>query len=233
MRKKYRDRYGEFMVEGRKLVEEAVLQKRTEIIIADEERADEFFGYGENIVFFSKGLFDDIAGTENSQGITAVVRKDDGRTVSVDPDDCILVLDMLQDPGNTGTVIRTAEAAGYRCILAVKGTADIYAPKVIRAAAGSILRMPVIHMDSEEEAAEYLCGLGKKIVCTAADAKTAYYDTELSRGIALVIGNEGHGVSQKMQDLSHLKVRIPMMGQTESLNAAVAAGILMYQKINR
>ena len=147
----------------------------------------------------------------------------------------IVVLDRLQDPGNIGTIVRTAEAAGYRGIIVTAGSGDIYSPKVVRAAAGSLFRMPVLQVDDSMEAVNMLRKMNKRIVTAALDTDIYYYQTDLTENIALVIGNEGQGVSEVFMESSDIKVRIPMEGSIESLNAAVAAGILMYQsqKINR
>ena len=229
--KKYRDRYGEFLVEGTKLVEEALHLKRVRRLLVREDRAQAFAGRLADTIVMPAKLFEKIADTETAQGVAAIVAKGDGPLMPQDQESCLLVLDRLQDPGNIGTIIRTAEAAGYGGVVAIKGTADVYAPKVVRAGAGAILRIPVLYVEDEEEAAQYLAAMGKTIVCTALDAEAAFYEVDLHRGIALVIGNEGHGVSKKMQALSDKRIMIPMQGETESLNAAVAAGILMYQKV--
>ncbi|MEA4921987.1 MAG: RNA methyltransferase, partial [Eubacteriaceae bacterium] len=185
-----------------------------------------------NTVFMKGSLFDKIARTETSQGIAAITSKQECWELPGDAGN-LVVLDRLQDPGNIGTIIRTAEAAGYEGIITVRGTADVYSPKVVRAAAGAMLRMPFIHTADAEETMRLLEEMGKTIVATALDADTYYYDADLENNIALVIGNEGNGISEDFIRGSHLKIKIPMKGKTESLNAAVAAGILMYQSIKK
>lgn len=111
----------------------------------------------------------------------------------------------------------------------MKGTADVYAPKVVRAATGSLFRMPVVSMASTEELVEFTRAAGKKLTATCLDAQRCYYDEDLTHDIALVIGNEGSGVAPALIESSELRIKIPMQGNIESLNAAVAAGVLMYE----
>ena len=142
-----------------------------------------------------------------------------------------MVLDRLQDPGNIGTILRTADAAGYRLAVVMKGTADIFSPKVVRAATGSLFRMPVVFMDSNSELVEFTRAAGKKLVAACFDTERCYFDEDLTDNIALVIGNEGNGICKEIIESSDVKIKIPMHGNIESLNASVAAGILMYEAV--
>ncbi|HPR24389.1 MAG TPA: RNA methyltransferase, partial [Bacillota bacterium] len=126
---------------------------------------------------------------------------------------------------------RTAEAAGYGGAIIMKGSGDIYSPKAVRAAAGSILRFPVMLTEEANDTAEVLLKNGKRIISTKADAENDFRETDLTGNTALVIGNEGKGVSDEFISLSDETLRIPMKGEVDSLNAAVAAGILMYSSI--
>jgi len=177
-------------------------------------------------------LFARLSGTENPQGIIAIAekvapdREEFGKRVAGGN---VLVMDRLQDPGNIGTVIRTVEAAGYRGVVTVTGGGDVYSPKAVRAAAGSLFRVPVINMPTADEALGFLRELGKTIVATSIEDAVLCFDADLRSNIALVIGNEGGGVSKDFTDAADIRVKIPMKGEIESLNAAVAAGILMYR----
>lgn len=177
-------------------------------------------------------LFDRLAQTETSQGVLAIVAKpetDAGDFASASGN--FVVLDRLQDPGNIGTILRTADAAGYRLAVVMKGTADIFSPKVVRAATGSLFRMPVVFMDSNPELVEFTRAAGKKLVATCFDTERCYFDEDLTDNIALVIGNEGNGICKEIIESSDVKIKIPMHGNIESLNASVAAGILMYEAV--
>lgn len=231
--KKYRDRYSEFIVEGGKLVDEARMKGRAKLVIIDEDQKCRYTPDDRDTVFMKGSLFSKIAQTENSMGIAAVVEKNCSEGFPADSDGNVVVLDRLQDPGNIGTIIRTAEAAGYAGVMTLKGTGDVYSPKTVRAAAGSLLRMPIMQVDTPEEAVAYLHKAGKTIVTTSLEADMYYYMTDLTENVALVIGNEGNGVSEHMQQSSDINIKIPMEGETESLNAAVAAGILMYQSMEK
>ena len=148
-------------------------------------------------------------------------------------DSNILVLDRIQDPGNIGTMIRTAAAAGYGMIIAVKGTADIYSAKVLRATAGMIFDIPFVYIGSASELADLMRKTGKRIVVTDPAGGRPYYEEDLRAGIALVIGNEGNGISSEIMALADVRVTLPMKGSTESLNAAAAAAILMYEAVRQ
>ena len=141
------------------------------------------------------------------------------------------MLDRLQDPGNIGTILRTADAAGYGLAVIMKGTVDIFSPKVVRAATGSLFRMPVVFMDSISELVDFSRAAGRKLVATCLNAQSYYFDEDLSENIALIIGNEGNGISKELMESSDIRIKIPMHGNIESLNASVAAGILMYESV--
>ena len=145
----------------------------------------------------------------------------------------VLVLDRIQDPGNTGTMIRTAAAAGYGMIIGVKGTVDIYSAKVLRATAGMIFDIPFVYIGSASELADLMRKAGKRIVVTDPAGGRPYYEENLREGIALVIGNEGNGISSEIMALADVRVTLPMKGSTESLNAAAAAAILMYEAVRQ
>lgn len=233
--KKYRDREGLYLIEGENLIGEVPQTDLVYIICSD--RQEWSFEHDENVYLMSANLFDKIAQTETSQGILAVVRKPQISVESLEqhlrPNDNLVVLDRLQDPGNIGTIIRTAEGAGYGAVVTMKGTADVFSPKTIRAAAGSVFRIPIIQVEDNGELRSLSDRLQKKLVVTAFDTDKFYFDVDLSKEIALVIGNEGNGVSDELMEMADIKVKIPMDGNLESLNASVAAGILMYETKRR
>ena len=238
--KKYRERYGAFMVEGYKLTEEAVKQNGTVKCIfirsSASQRSQELAKEAEELgvdVFETTGdVFSKIVSTETPQDIVSVLelpRTDGAAFTEKTAGGDILVLDRLQDPGNVGTLIRTAEAMGFSGILAVKGTADPYQPKVVRAAAGSILRMPVMICEDAAAALDLIAEAGRRPFAAAAgQGSVDCSEADISGDSALIIGNEGSGVSKELLDAS-VCIKIPMEGRTESLNAAVAGSILMYE----
>lgn len=233
--KKYRDKLGMYLIEGENLLEEAVKNgAEIKTVLARQDYGGSFYGSDDKVFCLSDRLFDRLSQTETSQGVIAAVKKPEfSQEEFTDKNDCsnYVVLDRLQDPGNIGTIIRTADAAGYGLIIAMKGTADVFSPKAVRAATGSLFRMPVVFMDSVDELMEFTRAAGKKLAATCFDTDRYYYDEDLRENIALIIGNEGGGISRELMESSDLKIKIPMHGNIESLNASVAAGILMYEAV--
>ncbi|MDD7718516.1 MAG: RNA methyltransferase [Eubacteriaceae bacterium] len=241
--KKYRDREGLYIVEGENLVGEAMEYGLVKSIFVSEDKADFYRDRGllkearGDTYLVEPKLFDRLAQTETSQGILAVVSKS-----LYDPETLVknekgnsnyVVLDRLQDPGNIGTIIRTAEGAGYSGVMVLKGTADVFSPKTVRAAAGSVFRNPIIQVEDNRELRKLCDRLGLKLVVTGFDTDKFYFDEDISQNTALVIGNEGNGVSGELMEMSDVRIKIPMMGNLESLNASVAAAILMYETQRR
>lgn len=241
--KKNRDAENKFVIEGINLVGEAIRRGiRTEFVMV----SDEFDG-GELIKQLAADatatvcevpaqIFNKITDADNGVGILAVIDKK-----NIQPEDItdlpadanVLVLDRLQDPGNIGTMIRTAVATGYGAIVLVKGTADVYSPKVLRSTAGMIFDIPFAMVDDARELREKMTTWGKRCVVTTVDGGRPYYEEDLKHGIALVIGNEGNGVSDEVLALADVRVTIPMKGEIESLNAAISAAILMYEAVRQ
>ena len=233
--KKYRDKLGMYLIEGAHLLDEAVNNgAEIKTVLARQDYGGSFYGSDDKVFYLSDRLFDRLSQTETSQGVIAAVKKPEfSQEEFTDKNDCsnYVVLDRLQDPGNIGTIIRTADAAGYGLIIAMKGTADVFSPKAVRAATGSLFRLPVVFMDSVDELMEFTRAAGKKLAATCFDTDRYYYDEDLRENIALIIGNEGGGISRELMESSDLKIKIPMQGDIESLNASVAAGILMYEAV--
>lgn len=235
--RKHRDKTGSYIIEGTNLIQEAIKNDVTlEYAVfredyPDAETLSSSLKLKNDAVKMQGGLFHKLSQTENGQGVLAVALK---RSYGTDEffriigDKNVVILDRLQDPGNIGTIIRTADAAGYGGVIALKGTGDIYSPKVIRAATGSVFRLPVLLLDTPQEAAGHCRKYGKKLVASCLEAKKAYYEVDMTKDIALIIGNEGSGICEDLINMSDFKIKIPMHGNIDSLNAAVAAGILMF-----
>lgn len=146
--------------------------------------------------------------------------------------DYILAVDGVQDPGNLGTIIRTADSANLKQILVSKDTVDAYSPKVIRSTMGSIYRVKIVECENLADVLDELKKRKFQIVSTSLDTENSIYDIDYRKKV-VVIGNEGNGVSKEIQDLSDYKVKIPMLGKTESLNASVATGIMIYEYVRQ
>ena len=141
----------------------------------------------------------------------------------------LMVLDNLQDPGNLGTIVRTAEGAGVTGIIMSKETVDIYNPKVIRSTMGSIYRMPFYYADDLIAAIDEMKKRNISTYAAHLDGKHSYDEENYQKPCAFFIGNEGNGLRDEIADAADIYIRIPMCGQVESLNAAVAACVLMFE----
>ncbi len=234
--KKYRDRLGLYIVEGEKMVREAIQSGQAKTVVMRDDFKGTFDRENATFVFMTGSLFSKIAQTETSQGIMGIIEiphfdKTNFLKAISAKNAKVLVLDRLQDPGNIGTIIRTADAAGYAGMIVMKGSGDIFSPKVIRAASGSLMRMPFFKAESEDEALSILSEANKAIIGTTPEKGVAYNKTDWTGGIALLIGNEGNGLSETFKAATIRNVTIPMSKDVDSLNAAVAAGILIYESI--
>ncbi|MDD4565954.1 MAG: RNA methyltransferase [Eubacteriales bacterium] len=236
--KKYRDEQNRYLIEGPNLVHEAYRSNiDIEMILQSEDYCggDAFLDIP--TVTIRKGLFHKLSDTESPQGILAIVKKriytEEEFFTQQAASSNLIVLDRLQDPGNIGTILRTADAAGFHGAILLKGTADIYSSKIVRAAAGSLFRLPVLTAETPEQVIELLKKYEKKIICTAPNCKKNYYDVDMCEDAALIIGNEGNGVCDEFLIKSEYLVKIPMEGPIESLNAAMSAGILMYESVRQ
>lgn len=250
LRKKERDGRGLYLIEGEKLVAEAVKEGLVKTVITNSDRVcsrdfsqtfpilSEFKDDRIEVVFMVGKLFERLTQTETSQGIIAVVKKyfkkkEEGSYASFlrrvsDSKKPILVLDKLQDPGNIGTLIRTAEATGFAGVISVKGTGDFYSPKAVRSAAGSTMRVPLLESENYRALLDIIKKTGRILVSTSPEAKEMYFETEDDVNTAIVIGNEGGGVSDFLLSASVYCVKLPMAGRVESLNAAVCGAVIMY-----
>ena len=178
----------------------------------------------------SEKIFLGLTNVVNPQGILAVVEKNNNTNEIDYNDNLFLILDDLQDPGNMGTILRTADSINLKQIIVSKGSADVYNPKVVRSTMGAIFRVKVIEC---EDLTKTLKELKKhKIKVYATDLKTdkLMYDVDYQKS-AIVIGNEANGVSTEILNLADEKIKIPMPGKTESLNAAVATSVILYEAI--
>lgn len=231
---KVRKTTGTFTVEGKKMFVEIPAEDLVSVYVSEtflKENGELVKDKKYQIV--SDQVFKKISDTVTPQGIVAVVKQ---KSYSIDyiiekrnkEKSCIVVLDRLQDPGNMGTIVRTGEAAGISGIIMSKDSADIYNPKVIRSTMGSIFRVPFSIVDDLAAAVDTLKDNG--ITTYAAHLKGELYNSgSLTKDCALLIGNEARGLSAEISAKADKLIKIPMHGKVESLNAAVATAILMYE----
>ncbi|MBR0130715.1 MAG: RNA methyltransferase [Firmicutes bacterium] len=237
--KKYRDSLGMYLVEGPNFLRDAFLYGgRLRFIFtragALSAELEEIIRLAENsgsaVYSLTDECFAKLSDSVNSQGIIGVAEKKlwQEDELFAEEDSNVLVLDRVQDPGNLGTMLRTAEAMGFSGALLLKGCCDVYSPKAARACAGSLFRLPVLFAETEDEALELLKRHGKTVYAALMDGELSCMEAELAKNAAIVIGNEGNGVSEGFAKAA-TGLRIPMAGSIESLNAAMASGMLMYE----
>ncbi len=182
-------------------------------------------------------IYNKISDTQQPQGVLLVLENGSSSLSSVISGagaSFILVLDQLQDPGNVGTIIRTADAVGCSGIIVMENSADIYAGKTVRATMGSLFHLPVVTGIGQEELIDFLAQHKISLLATALDAQAQpYFSLDFTVPVALVLGNEGAGVSPELLDKADQKVFIPMAGRSESLNVATAAAVLLYEGLRQ
>ena len=239
--KKYRDESNEYVVEGVKLVEEAVKEnaKIKQIIVCEDTTRTyeipthimlEIAKY--ECISVSDKIFNIITQVTNPQGIIAIIEKN-AQNAKIDyTQDIIVVLDDVQDPGNLGTILRTVDSIGLNQIIVSKGTADAFNSKVVRSTMGAIFRIKIIEVENLAQAIKEMRKHHFKLMVTSLQTKNSIYDIDFYKKI-IVIGNEANGVSKEIQDMADEKAKIPMLGRTESLNASVAAGVVMYEYVRQ
>lgn len=239
--KKYRDETGLYIIEGIKMLEEAIEEKARirKIIICEEclkaEDLEQKVLYEiakYNCIYVNSKVFNSLTDVVAPQGIMAVIEKPN-KDIKIKYDqDIILALDGIQDPGNLGTILRTADSVNLKQIIVTKNTADSYNPKVVRSTMGAILRIKIIETDDLAKTLKEAKKNKFKIVATSLDTNNSIYDIDYNKKV-IVIGNEANGVSKEIQELADNKVKIPMLGKTESLNASVATGIMLYEYVRQ
>ena len=239
--KKERDLSNEYIIEGIKLIQEAIQEnaKIKQIIICDDcektESIPKELMYEiakQECIYVTNKVFDSITEVMNPQGILAIIEKQSKEIQIDDKQDIILALDDIQDPGNLGTILRTADSIGLTQILVSKGTADCYNPKVVRSTMGAIFRVKIIECEDLVKTLKEIKKHKFEIVVSSLQTDNSIYDINYHKKV-IVIGNEANGVKKEIQDLADKKIKIPMLGKTESLNASVATGIILYEYIRQ
>ena len=176
-------------------------------------------------------LFKTLVDTETPQGIAAAVAKPTFPQSTFAEEDLYLVVDRVQDPGNLGTMIRTAAAAGANAIFCLKGTVDPYNPKVLRATMGSIFRVPVKFTPDAKNLVRALRRANCQLVAADIAGHQYHFEADYTNSTAIIVGNEGQGIQPALLEAADLRVQIPLAQKVESLNAAVACGILLYEVV--
>ena len=232
-----RDEKGIFLVEGPRMTEE-IPAERIEKVYASESFAKKNKEFLEKlqapVELLTDTVFAYVSDTKTPQGILAIVKRlnytmNDLMQVKNQKAPHLVVLDNLQDPGNLGTIFRTAEAAGVTGILLSKDCVDVYNPKVIRSTMGAVFRMPFLYVEDLPEKIKDLQKENIKTYAAHLRGENAYDEEDYTTGCAFLIGNEGNGLRDEVADCADCLIRIPMEGEAESLNAAMAAAVLMFE----
>lgn len=229
--KKYRESYGQFVVEGSRFVAEALKREADIKVILV---AENYLAANENLLkqyhgplfAVKKGLLEKFLDTVTPQGIVAIVNKPVWSKKDLAQMSHILIIDGVQDPGNLGTLFRTALASGVDAVCCLKGTVDSYNDKTLRATMGAIFTLPIFSIDDEQWLVENLHQAGFELVIADIHAQQFYDEMIYPDKVALVVGNEGNGVQRLKKGDRYVK--IPLYNEAESLNVAIAAGILLY-----
>ena len=239
--KKYRDINQEFIIEGIKLVKEAIEEKANikNIIICDncedsgiipKNLMYEIAKY--NCIYVTENILKTMSDVNAPQGILAIISMNNKNNEIDYSQDIIVALDDIQDPGNLGTILRTVDSVGLNQILVSKGTADCYNPKVVRSTMGAIFRIKIIECENLEQTLKETQKNNFRIVVSSLQTKNSLYDINFDKKV-IIIGNEANGVEPQIQKIADEKIKIPMLGKTESLNASVATGVILYEYVRQ
>lgn len=242
-RKRYRDQYQLYIAEGLRLVEDiAKTGMIQELYYTDKllttTRGEQLLSalQAEGIAAYkcAQSVFSEICSTDSDQGVLAVVRQPQPVTDWRDHlhKGVVLVIDQLQDPGNLGTIMRTALGAGIDGVWLIDGTVDPFNPKVVRASMGAVQSLPIAYMTAQE-CYEQCQKLGLTLVGADVRGALPYYQCDFTTPCALVIGNEANGIQPALLEKCQQRVCIPIVNGVESLNAAIAAAVLIYEVVRQ
>ena len=232
-----RQEKGVFLAEGLRMVQETPKEQILAVYAArrfEKEQADWLAQRGVSYETVEDRVFDAVSDTKTPQGILCVVKRQEWSLKEMlaaeeEQMPLFLVVENLQDPGNLGTIFRTGEAAGVSGIIMSRETVDIYNPKTVRSTMGSIYRVPFLYTDSLKETIGMLKAADIRVYAAHLKGENFYHEISYKEGTAFLIGNEGKGLSEQTASLADGYLKIPMEGKVESLNAAVASSILMYE----
>ena len=239
-KRKARDEEGVYIVEGIRMYREAPRAQVREVYVSEQfySRYGEELGlsaWGRQMEILSDHVFSHVSDTKTPQGILLVMEQRSCEICEMLDLDAqgrkplLMVLDNLQDPGNLGTILRAGEAAGVTGVIMSHDCVDIYNPKVIRSTMGSVFRVPFFYTDDLEQTVLDLKARGIRVFAAHLAGKNNYEQEDYTGNTAFLIGNEGNGLTEKLSNMADTWVKIPMEGKVESLNAAIAASILMFE----
>lgn len=230
-----RREHRQFVIEGRRLVTDAI-KSGADVEYILTETGTAFEADGEILQYeLSEKAFSSLKTTVNSQGILAVVNMSETADFTASEDEkCLYVyLDGVADPGNMGTIIRTADACGADGVVLSQNCVDVYNPKVVRSTMSSLFNIPLYFDDSERTIVKSMKKAQIKMISGCLATDKSFYDVDLKGRCTIVVGNEANGISDEILSLSDELVKIPIPGGAESLNAAVACGVMVYERLRQ
>jgi TrmH family RNA methyltransferase len=232
VQRKHREATGCFLLEGSKVLAEALAAGHTPTQVFATEawwaRGVDVRGAERYVV--PEAVLSAIATTETPDGVVAVGRLPSPAVPQPQHPPLVLVAHALQDPGNMGTIIRAADAAGADAVVVTPGTTDPWSPKVVRGSMGSCFHLPVLSMPLTEVRTAFP---GIRLLALALTGAEDLFDADMRGGVALVVGNEGRGLEPEALALADACVKIPIPGRAESLNAAMAATVCLYEAVRQ
>ena len=237
-KRKLRDERGVFIVEGPKMFREAPKDRIEKVYFSEsfhekhkEALAKRIQAEKLDYEILDDHVFKAASDTQTPQGVLCIVRQQESSLAELLKAEkpLLLILENLQDPGNLGTILRTAEGAGVTGVILSKGCVDLYNPKTIRSTMGSVYRVPTLYTENLCETVEALRQHGIRSYAAHLKGVNFYDQENYQSGTAFLIGNEGNGLTDELTEQADILIRIPMEGQLESLNAGVASAILMYE----
>lgn len=236
--KQGRDKEEKFIIEGYRNVKDAAAKgaKIEFILVSDRCSYDLSVFKGYKMYTLAPRIFDYVSDTVTPQGIMAVCKMEQWSfsDIELDAKSLVVVCENLQDPGNAGTIIRTADAAGAKAVIMAKGCVDIYNPKVTRSIMSSLFSVKVVRNKNIDSIFGFLKSNGIKSVAGAlCDNSQHLFDADITGKVAVFIGNEGNGLDTDTVKRCDVKVTIPMLGGAESLNASVAGSVMMYEFVRQ
>ena len=233
---KARNESGLFAVEGIRMAAELPKERIEQVYVSESflkhPEHSSVLGRLPSFEIVSDSVFSTMSDTKTPQGILALVKKREytlEEMLAGGQTPFLMLLENLQDPGNLGTIVRTGEGAGITGVIMSRDTVDIYNPKVIRSTMGSLFRIPFLYAENLGETVRFLKKNHVKILAAHLEGAVVYDEEDCTGALGFLIGNEGNGLSEEIGALADARIKIPMAGQVESLNAAVAASVLMFE----
>ncbi len=231
-----RRRTGLFVVEGRREVEHCVEAgwEVEQLLVCEEMTGGGCDIAATNIIWVTKEVYEKIAYRGGTEGIVAVVKERKRRLENLELGEkpLIVVVERVEKPGNLGAILRSADAAGVDAVLVCDALTDLYNPNLIRSSIGAVFTVPCV-VCGNEECIDFLKEKGVQILTAQLQDSEEYYDVDMSRGTAIVMGTEATGLTEVWRQAADAHIRIPMLGQLDSLNVSVSTAVLLYEAVRQ